>query len=144
MTVIAWDGKTLAADRMSSCFELIEPVTKIWRLKDGSLIGAAGSATRCLAMMDWIEKGADPAAIPPFQMTDDWVHVLRVMPDKTLLRYENGAFPLKVEAEKTAIGSGRDFAIAAMHLGLGAVEAVELANKLSSSCGCGVNMLHLI
>ena len=41
MTTIAWDGKTLAADKLASYGELRTTVTKIFRLSDGSLVGGA-------------------------------------------------------------------------------------------------------
>lgn len=41
MTVIAWDGVTLAADRLSGCTGVRMSLTKIHRV-DGMLVGGAG------------------------------------------------------------------------------------------------------
>ena len=47
----------------------------------------------------------------------------------------------KVEDQFAAWGSGRDFALTAMHLGKSAREAVEIACLFENGCGNGVDVL---
>jgi ATP-dependent protease HslVU (ClpYQ) peptidase subunit len=47
------------------------------------------------------------------------------------------------EDKKTATGSGRDYALAAMHCGKTAREAVEIACLFETGCGNGVDELEV-
>lgn len=142
MTCIAWDGKTLAADKRASLQGYAVPVTKIFRV-NGMLVGGAGDFNKALEVVEWVKSGADPDKLPAFQRTDDWVGLVCITPDKKILRYERGPLPFVVEAPFFAIGSGRDYAIAAMHLGKSAKEAVEIACIYETGCGNGIDALTL-
>jgi ATP-dependent protease HslVU (ClpYQ) peptidase subunit len=60
-----------------------------------------------------------------------------------VLQYESTPHPLVIQDKHWAIGSGRDFAIMAMHLGKTAAESVELASLFCNDCGNGVDTLEL-
>ncbi len=146
MTVIAWDGHTLAADKRMNSGPGVPTTTirKIRRLANGSLIGWCGGISFCEAIAKWIEAGADPELA-----NDNWFEheelagqVLMIMPDKTVLLYEH-AFPIELEGKFHAVGSGAPFAIAAMHLGCDSVKAVEIASIYDSGCGNGIDTLTL-
>lgn len=143
MTVIAWDGKTLAADKLAVNNGLARTVTKIFRLSNGSLFGGCGDFSFCLAMREWVEKGCDPNTFPKDQADkDDWQPCVVI--DRNGLRlYERTPFPITFEDTFYACGSGRDFAHTAMHLGKTAAEAVALACLFDTGCGNGVDELTL-
>src|SRR4051812_1035464 len=126
MTVIAWDGKTLAADKRASSGGLMRTVTKIRRIY-GNLVGVSGDACHMEALFTWFASGADPAKYPSFQ-NDENKHsdLLVVTPQGEIHKYEHAAFPIRFEDRLFAMGSGRDYALAAMHLGKSASEAVEV------------------
>ena len=141
MTIIAWDGHTLAADKRCCFGTLIHTVTKIYRVR-GHLVAGAGDFDRIQEMVAWFAAGADPDKLPPFQRdNNDFVGVVVIQPDKTILKYERGPYPFKIESPFYATGSGRDYAMAAMHLGKNAREAVEVAIALDSGCGNGVDTM---
>lgn len=143
MTTVAWDGHTLAADKRSCFGTLIHTVTKIYRVR-GCLVAGAGDFDRIQEAVAWFESGADPAKLPPFQRdNNDFVGLVVIQPDKTILRYERGPYPFKIESPFYAMGSGRDFAMAAMHLGLKAKEAVQVAMALDSGSGNGIDTMTL-
>ncbi len=143
MTTVAWDGHTLAADKRSCFGTLIHTVTKIYRVR-GCLVAGAGDFDRIQETVAWFESGADPAKLPPFQRdNNDFVGLVVIQPDKTILRYERGPYPFKIESPFYAMGSGRDFAMAAMHLGKTASEAVEVAMALDSGSGNGIDTMTL-
>ncbi len=144
MTVIAWDGKTLAADRRACVGGLINSLTKIHRIGD-LLVGGSGDQDFVNVMLEWIRTGRDPATFPASQKDkDDWQHVLVVERDGTTSLYERTPHPIRFEQPHVAIGSGRDFARAAMHLGCTARAAVEVAIALDCGCGNGVDALDLL
>lgn len=143
MTIVCWDGKTLAADRMGDAGGLKRSTTKIFRF-DGGLFGSAGSASRGAELFAWITAGADPAAVPAFQLSpDEYQSAMVVRSDGTVWIYGCSAHPFRMEDPFHAIGSGRDFAIAAMHLGHTAAQAVEVASLFETGCGNGIDTLEL-
>jgi hypothetical protein len=139
VTVIAWDGKTLAADRQSTDAGLRRSITKIRRAPDGCLLGAAGNSNMCEALRRWYEKGADPDKFPDKDKTS---HLLVIHPTGDVDFYDGHPVPVMFEAKRFALGSGRDYAEAAMFLGKSAVEAVELACHFDCSCGNGIDTLE--
>lgn len=143
MTVIAWDGRTLAADRLANTGGLRGTVTKIFRAGD-LLVGGSGDFAFVLAMVDWVQKGRDAATFPTHQKDkDDWQPFLVIQRNAPPQLYDRTPFPVQLEQRSIAIGSGRDFAMAAMHLGRTAKEAVEVAIALDVGCGNGVDTLEL-
>lgn len=144
MTVIAWDGNMLAADKLADVADLPRTVTKIWRGRDGCLIGGSGDFSRVLQMRDWYNAGADPSKFPEEQRnTDKFVTLVIIAPQKLVLVYELAPSPIFYEDPQYACGSGRDFAVLAMKYGEDARQAVLTASKYSLSCGLGVDTLTL-
>lgn len=142
MTVIAWDGKTLAADRRVEHGGVISVSTKIRRIGT-LLVGVSGNFSAGLAMFDWIEKGRKPEDYPEVQKKyDDYSCGCLVIENGRIFKYESGPFPLEFEQTFFAIGSGREFATAAMYCGKTAREAVEIASLFDSGCGNGVDVLE--
>ncbi len=142
MTIIAWDGKMLAADKLSNASGLKRTTTKIWRV-NGHLVGASGIASRGRELVAWWADGADPAKMPAWQHHEsDWVDLLVITPDRQILKYERAVLPIIYEDAQFAMGSGRDFALAAMHLGCSAAEAVEVASRFQTDCGHGCDTLE--
>lgn len=143
MTCIAWDGKTLAADRRCCYGTTIAETTKIHRVGD-VLVGGSGDLSFVLAVIEWVRNGRKPDAYPDSQKhKDDWQPVLVIEADGTPSLYERTPYPIRYENKHVSIGSGREYARAAMHLGKTAKEAVEVACALDSSCGNGVDTLTL-
>jgi ATP-dependent protease HslVU (ClpYQ) peptidase subunit len=141
MTVIAWDGVSLAADRRSCSGSAVRSLTKIFRVGD-ALVGAAGDTDMCCQLIAWFRAGHDPTAFPESQRDrDNWAGLLVVWPDGAVWKYERTPHPIQYDPQLFSIGSGRDFALAAMHLGKTAAEAVAVACALDSGCGDGVDIL---
>lgn len=143
MTVIAWDGKTLAADKRATSAGMIFTVTKMFRVR-GCLVAASGDFDRINESVAWFAAGADPSKMPPYARDNtDFVALLVINNVGHILKYERSAEPFRIESPFYAIGSGRDFAMAAMHLGHSAKEAVAVACALDSTCGNGIDALEL-
>lgn len=144
MTCIAWDGKTLAADKRCLNGSLIGTVTKIYRGRGGCLLGFSGDYDMCAQMLDWFNDGADPEKYPAQQRDKDlWSGFLVIRPDGGIQRFERTPNPLRYEDKIFAAGSGREFALAAMYCGKTAVEAVRIACIFDSGCGNGIDTLTL-
>lgn len=143
MTTIAWDGKTLAADKQSTSHDMGRTVTKIFRLSDG-LLALCGGGVHASAIRDWFMGERNPATWPRLNTEDNAGSVIHITDDGIFVY--NGQLmptPEKLEDRFIAFGTGRDYAMAAMHLGENATTAVRVACEYDIYSGQGVNSLSL-
>ena len=142
MSVIAWDGKTLAADKRTTYATSIATTTKIERMPDGALVGCAGNASLSMAVRAWFRDGRHPEKFPQAQREASTnVDVLCIEPDGRVHVYQLSPFPVVVEDKWMSFGCGSNYALAAMYLGKTAAEAVAVAIALDSGCGNGIDAL---
>lgn len=144
MTTIAFDGKTMAADTLATDSWGMRERTlgKIWANKY-LLIGCAGNAGQ---IARWLMHLGIDTTIEDL-VRDGYPSFIADGNDPTLLvvdrlsgaiyRHASGAF-LRSHHQQFAVGSGRDFALAAMSLGQTAREAVQLAAQFDVNTGSEV------
>ena len=137
MTVIVWDGKTLATDCAATDGAAKWRTQKAWRWADEVLSGA-GPLQTILQMRDWYMGGALENKFPAAQLTPQFCHFVVLKPNVGLVRYERGLIPVEHGYGKCAFGEGKDFAYGAMAMGAGAETAVIITNEHSVHCGLGV------
>lgn len=139
MTVIAWDGKTICADKQATCGNTKSTTTKLRRIATGEVLAWTGDQDSGEMLAKWYADGADPKWWPDFQKDkDDWCRL--VVADANGVRYfERRPIATAVEDRFRAFGSGADLALAAMHCGRTAREAVEVACIYDAGCGQGVD-----
>ena len=142
MSIVAWDGKSIAADKMSISDGMCTTVTKIVRLDDGRVAAWVGETSIGLALLEWIKTG-NPDKWPVTQRTENWACLIVANWDGVIF-YEREPFAQEVHEPFMAWGSGRDFAIGAMAMGANAKQAVEIANTFSTTCGNGIRCFNLI
>lgn len=141
MTCIAFDGRTLAADKQTTSAGMKRTVTKIFRI--GKLVcGCSGAIDQGLEMLDWVRTGRDPERFPASQRTDNWSNLV-VIEDGRVLSYEQTPYPIINEDPVVAFGSGRDYALAAMYLGCDARRAVAVACQFEAGCGMGIDAIDI-
>lgn len=145
MTVIAWDGKTLAADRW--CVDSVTGLKrlllgpKIMRVNDEELIAATGSGRAGLLLKGWYRAGADAGAFPRVeQAAETDLYVFRL--DRVMV-YQNTPEPMLLQPGQHAAGCGGAYALGAMMAGADAVRAVEIACALDVACGGDIDTLTL-
>lgn len=156
MTVIAWDGKTLAADSMEtdSAGYFIRNCKKLYRLKSGGMLGEAGMSDNraIVALFDNVKDEGDLPTRAELEATKSEGSYIVVLPDKSVYHIEidevdnYARFVAQVMPSKVgpcAVGHGADYAIAAMALGKDAVGAVKLACKYSAYCRGPINTMRL-
>lgn len=143
MTVIAWDGETLAADRLAHSEGLRNTVCKLRAVRDG-IIGFSGDLTACLEFVAWYEAGAIPSEYPAYMRdTKECPVNALLIREGRIFKFDCTPFPCEFHDKRMVIGSGRDFALAAMHLGSSAIKAVQITNELCTTCGNGVDWMRL-
>lgn len=145
MSVVAWDGKTLAADRAASCAGLVFPSRKIWRLDCGTVVATTGAAEVGLALLRWFKEGRKRELWPAIQSDkEQWSRLIFATPEGNCYWYEMLPEKQTVESDFDAWGAGRDFALGALAMGADARTAVRVASQFSDSCGHGVEAFDLI
>jgi hypothetical protein len=136
MTTIAAKASTgeIAADSMVSgddSFYLVEKLRK----GQESIYGGCGDWDKLLKFYNSLESGADLDS-------DTDVTVLELRSDGIWI-YESTIIPAKIKNDFWAIGTGANFAIAAMHLGLTPAEAVRLACLYDTSSHEPIDVMSL-
>ena len=144
MTVIAFDGKTLAADKMAESSGHARTVRKIFRI-DGHMLAVSGAYSTGMALLAWWAKsqGEDLNDFPKSDSEEMSANLWVVKPNGSIFVYENSPFALPFEDRTFASGCGRDYALGAMAHGADAVEAVRIAIENDIHCGCGIDTLVL-
>ncbi len=139
MTVIAWDGKTLAGDCCATYGSVRLTVkTKIQEV-DGFLIGCSGCEPATQAFVAWFAAGCQKSKWPAAEWMND-LHALAIDPAGRAYAYWTCWMP-SLQRGKIAIGSGYAVALSAMELGAGAKEAVRLASRIADGCAPPVRTL---
>lgn len=109
---------------------------KMYRLADGRLYGGSGTADDVLAVLAWLNEGGDKPTVEHFA-------ALLIDTEGQCARLEGGLRPMPIREPFHSVGSGRDFAIAAMALGKTAADAVALAMQFDPWTGGDVQTLRL-
>lgn len=141
MTVIAWDGKTLAADKRTTSGSLIGVTTKIFRVY-GCLVAVTGNMSVGMEMVDWFRNGASRDDYPASNRNlTEGANLIVIGNDGLAREYCSGPHAYLNEGKFLAWGSGAACAMVAMECGRSAAEAVEIAGHYDTSCGNGVDQL---
>jgi len=140
MTTIAACASTaiIASDSMVSGDDSFYLVSKL-RVGKNSIYGACGDWDKCLKMLQVLESGGELDS-------DMDVTVLELRfdgKDNGLWIYEGTIIPARIKNDFWAIGTGANFAIAGMHLGLSPAEAVKLACQYDTSSHEPVDEMRL-
>ena len=141
MTVIAWDGAYIAADRLADEEGHRRTISKL-HVVGSEVLTFAGEISMGLLLIQWYRDGADPTKYPERQKTDDWTRLVVASKDGVRF-YERQPIAIRLEDPFAAWGSGRDYALAAMHLGYSAQIACEVACEYALNCGLGVDVIDL-
>lgn len=140
MTTVAYRDGIMAAD---SLIWMDDTAThsgrKLRRLRDGSLVGFAGSVAESVLVMDWLDGGGDQQAAPRIRDAE----FLLVKPSGAVFKIERELVLLRAEGRYHAIGAGQRFALGAMFAGADAATAVRAAIKHGSGNGGRVRKLRL-
>lgn len=138
MTTIAWDGKILAADRMLLARGRSYEIKKLFDLGSKGFLAGSGCPVALELARAWL---AGEATEKPL-LKEETVEAIWIHEGEAFLIWEE-LIPVKLDSCYWACGSGGSFALAAMHCGKNAKEAVEIAIRLDNSTGFGVDYIEL-
>jgi hypothetical protein len=151
MTTLAWDMKSLAADRAVHCGNTWYTLTKIFHIElspllpygiggggTDALIGVAGEACALAPVRHWLCLGGDwpSAVLPPSKDGGDLWGTIVIRRDRIVLIDTRGA-PVEIDQQRYAFGAGDEFVRGCFAAGFSAAKAIEMAAKVSSSFSAG-------
>lgn len=132
MSVLVFDGKSVAADGASNDGQILVPTEKLWQYGE-AIIGGVGSVHDVSAMRDWVLGGRKREAFPKnLTASSNFVYVSKT---RGLVRYTASPLGIIHGFNKVAFGSGRDVAYGALGMNATARQAVELAIRYTTHCG---------
>lgn len=125
MSVLVWDGKTMAADSYGNDGFAAFPVTKLWEV-DGNLCGAVGGVQAVSLLETWTNRDYDLEEYPQEARLNK--AQLLVAADKHLVRYNGTPIAIRLPLKTMlAIGEGSQYAYGALDMGATAEQAVAIA-----------------
>ena len=141
MTTVAWDGKTMATDTLAtdSWGMREEQPEKVLR-GDDYLVGCAGEYGQIMAWWRGAPRSFEALlreGYSPYSKDSNDPALVLVGPEGHPYRHVAGSF-LRCSRAFHAVGSGRDYALAAMRLGQTAAQAVALAAEFDNNTGSRV------
>lgn len=141
ITVIAFDGKTIAADGMSLSGTLRKNMSlKKLVVIDGICLSGVGFASEIEHFIAWWRAGQDKDKFPI--VTPHESLMLVIYPDGRVQEYDGQSTPVAVRVPM-AWGAGRTYALGAMLAGGDARRAVEIACELDNECGGETQVITL-
>lgn len=143
MTVIAFDGRIVAADKQATAGQRQDKVTKLYRHKN-QVLSINGSLDAGVAMVAWFKAGANPEYFPNKGLSKDdtaWLSVFEL--GKHVVEYQHHPVPIIIESLPYSCGSGSMAALAAMLAGASPQRAVEITCEIHTDCGMGVDVMEL-
>lgn len=134
MTVIVFDGKTLATDSQGTAGSTKYTVVKILKGKN-HVYALAGDTATAQEMFSALESGKPKENWPTFRENFGTTLVSINRVSRRVLCYYNHSHEGVETLGPSAWGSGREYALAGLHLDRTAVECVKVAIALDPNCG---------
>lgn len=147
MSVVVWDGKTLAADQAMWMNNIKYRVNKIHKVKTTNgetsfLVGGVGNSQFVKRGIDFL-MSAGIVPKPDYKeyhdvKMDDYYFIL-VDQHKRIYFYDASFTSIEILDPFTAIGAGTEVAIGALEAGADAKTAVEICMKRTDSAGIDIS-----
>ena len=140
MTIIAWDGKTLASDSLTvGGYMRQNGRKKIFTLNNGAVVGLAGDDEQTMLALEWLNnQGGDKP--DPSKLCN--ISIIMIKNDISYELYE--LLMMDESGSPIAVGSGSCYAMGAMLHGATAEESVEISIKLDFNCGGEIQSMRVI
>lgn len=138
MTTIAWDGKSLVADRQTTKGSTRGTMCKIFQLNNNRFLAGAGDAVEINQVVHWMKAGGKKKMKPDIEESEFLMLDKR---GKKCYFMDHRLVPMVCESF-SAIGSGSDFALGAMAAGVDAERAIQIASRLDVFTGEGLDKIE--
>lgn len=141
MTTIAYDGATVAADRLVVNDGHKRTATKLFQ-HGHEVLAVNGPLDHGMMLVAWYQAGAKTAEYPHAASRDDAAYLTVFAAGQPVREYEGHPVPLVFVDAKFATGSGKEAAMGAMLAGATAVQAVHIASMICEGTGPDVDYME--
>lgn len=135
MTTIACNTTFMAGDTLLTS-DVKCHAQKVFKCR-GCCVGIAGTYVDCMIFVEWWKHGAN---VEPPEMEN--VEALVLTSSGRILCFDGHAKFFELDDPFTAIGSGAQAALAAMHMGADPQKAVKIAGKVDPGTGSKTTIRH--
>jgi hypothetical protein len=150
MTIVVWDGETLATDMQANDGMQKWKSEKAWYIgkdfDEVQIVSGVGILQDIIRLREWYKTGSSedkfPIAFGSHRVTPT-AKLIVVTELEGLLLYDGIPHPIEYGFKPCAFGEGKDFALGALSMGATSAQAVNVANEHSLHCGKGVTELTL-
>lgn len=143
MTVIAYDGRYVASDRMITSENGMHGISRKLTVVEDWVLVTTGAADHGEELVVWFKDGKKPDAYPRTRSNEKEAYLYGFKKDHPVLCFQLFPTPIMFPMLEFAAGCGGDIARAAMHLGRDARQACAVACDLNVYCGNGVEYVDL-
>lgn len=143
MSVIAYDGETIVADRQSTVNNHPVPTKKLFHCC-GYAVGFVGVLQVGMLLLKWFRSGRDADWWPDDAASTEHGDTTLIVAGRDGVGVYS-VYPVFVpmQVDKFAWGSGDEMAIGAMAMGATAAQAVRVVTQHDIYCGCGTDSIKL-
>jgi ATP-dependent protease HslVU (ClpYQ) peptidase subunit len=148
MTTVIYQDGVMACDTQVTFGQSKHLFSKKIRRINGCLVGAAGPVNVCQEYMRWFKENVKTAntqsRLPKFSSSESGNYEIMIVTPKGEIWFQcsNNA-PERVYGKYYGIGSGKAYAVTALHLGQDVKQAVRTAMKFDTGTGGNVHTLRL-
>lgn len=144
MSVIAFDGKIIAADRRAIYGDTISTCRKIFKIDDETIVAFGGDLDQGHRLMEWYKGGGKVHDWPNNVGGDSCPYCMFIVVIRGIcFHYERTPYPIASRDDFIAFGCGREVALGVMAMGGDAIKAVEIASRFIYSCGNGIDFYQV-
>lgn len=143
MTTIAWKSGHMAADTQMTIGNCSMQTEKVYGIPGLGVIGIAGAGSIMSRVLEWWANGCEGEApkLTEEERNRDLTCGALLATSTGVFILEDGIYPNVVKQDYVAIGSGSDFAMAAMAMGKSAEEAIREAMRHDIYTGGNVDVI---
>jgi hypothetical protein len=146
MTTIAFDGRTLAADKGAWSNGLHQPAKKVHRITapDGRryLVAFSGDAIFCSDVLRWMLGGEKPGKCLPDDEQRDCAVVIDEQ--RRIWRLSHRLIYYRMYGRVHSHGAGQEVALGALMAGADAVKAIRITMAVSDYAARGVDWVRFL
>jgi ATP-dependent protease HslVU (ClpYQ) peptidase subunit len=142
VTTVAWDGRTIAADRLASYGNARRKVRKLFDCGE-YVYGCSGDFSEAHPIAEWLTGGAKSSERPVFDEEKVFGIAVRKADAKAFVVEGKRVSLTEILDDQFATGCGRDFARSAMAFGRTAPQAVAFASRFDVFTGLGVDSVRI-
>lgn len=125
-----------SGDGMANC-----SVQKVWRIGDG-LVGVVGAYSLAVMFIRHLKAWEETGEWPEHKPDMEGVAALMLSPDG-IYRFDQSAYPWKIEDKAYALGTGGQAALGAFYAGASLRDCVKIAAKLDTGTGGRIKTYEL-